>query len=93
MEPYVDSMQGLARKKSGVNSPRLDDGGHPVLDRGLQGDNLTRGGLQLLYDASQSMCKINLSPQGQLTRAMIMHCMAEGLPFSISTCRNRVPIL
>ena len=85
MEPYVDSMQGLARKKSGVNSPKLDDDGQPVLDRGLQGDNLTRGGLQLLYDASQSMCKINLSPQGQLTRAMIMHCMAERMLSSAAT--------
>ena len=52
LEPYVDAMQGLARKKSGVNSPKLDDDGQPVLDRGLQGDRLTRGGLQLLYDAS-----------------------------------------
>ena len=85
LEPYVDAMQGLARKKSGVNSPKLDDDGQPVLDRGLQGDNLTRGGLQLLYDASQSMCKINLSPQGQLTRAMIMHCMAERMLSSAAT--------
>ena len=85
MEPYVDGMQGLARKKSGVNSPKLDDDGQPVLDRGLQGDHLTRSGLQLLYDASQSMCKINLSPQGQLTRAMIMHCMAERMLSSAAT--------
>ena len=85
LEPYVDAMQGLARKKSGVNSPKLDDDGQPVLDRGLQGDRLTRGGLQLLYDASQSMCKINLSPQGQLTRAMITHCMAERVLSSAAT--------
>jgi len=85
LEPYVDAMQGLARKKSGVNSPKLDDDGQPVLDRGLQGDRLTRGGLQLLYDASQSMCKINLSSQGQLTRAMITHCMAERVLSSAAT--------
>jgi len=85
MEPYVVGMQGMARKKSGLNSPKLDDDGKPVLDRGLQGDHLTRSGLQLLYDATQSMCKLNLSPQGQLSRAMILHCMTERMLSSAAT--------
>ena len=66
VEPYVNAMQGLLRKKIGVDSPELDDDGNAVFDQGLQGDRLTRGGLQLLYDCTQTTCKINLSPQGQL---------------------------
>lgn len=85
VEPYVAGMQGMARKKNGVHSPKLDDDGKPVLDRGLQGDHLTRGGLQVLYDATQSLCKINLSPQGQLSRAMILHCMTERMLSSAAT--------
>ena len=57
-EPYVIAMQGLARKKIGLDSPKPDDDGKAVFDRGLQGDRLTRSGLQLLYDSTQTTCKI-----------------------------------
>ena len=83
-EKYVLALHAKTRKKSHADSPSLDEEGKTGYDQGLQGDQLTRGGLRKLYETTQLGCKFNLSDQGQLTPAMIRHAMSERMLSSAS---------